>query len=104
EEGFYKTGDALRFIDEETPNRGMLFDGRIAENFKLSTGTWVSFGTLRAAVLDACAPLVGDAVLTGLDRDYVGAVLFPSLPACASLAGLPHTVAPQEIVAHPRVR
>jgi feruloyl-CoA synthase len=104
EEGFYKTGDALRFVDEENPNRGMLFDGRIAEDFKLSTGTWVSFGTLRAAVLDACAPLVGDAVLTGLDRDYVGAVLFPSLPACRSLAGLPPTVAPAEIVAHPRVR
>jgi feruloyl-CoA synthase len=104
EEGFYKTGDAIRFFDEENPNRGMLFDGRIAEDFKLSTGTWVSFGTLRAAVLDACSQLVADAVLTGLDRDYVGAILFPSLPACARLAGLPETAAPAVIVAHPAVR
>jgi feruloyl-CoA synthase len=104
EEGFYKTGDAIRFVDEENPNRGMLFDGRIAEDFKLSTGTWVSFGTLRAAVLDACSLLVVDAVLTGLDRNYVGAILFPSLPACARLAGLPETAAPAEIVTHPAVR
>jgi feruloyl-CoA synthase len=104
EEGFYRTGDAIRFFDEENPNRGMLFDGRIAEDFKLSTGTWVSFGTLRAAILDACAPLVADAVLTGLDRDFVGAILFPSLPACAKLAGLAEAAPAAEIVAHPAVR
>jgi feruloyl-CoA synthase len=103
EEGFYRTGDAIRFVDEENPNRGMLFDGRIAEDFKLSTGTWVSFCTLRAAILDACAPLVVDAVLTGLDRDYVGAILFPSIPACAKVAGLPESAAATEVVVHPNV-
>jgi feruloyl-CoA synthase len=104
EDGFYRTGDALRFVDPADPNAGMLFDGRIAEDFKLSSGTWVSFGTLRAAVLDACAPFVADAVLTGLDRDYVGAILFPSLPACASLAGLPADARAEDVVAHPVVR
>ncbi|HEX3596669.1 MAG TPA: AMP-binding protein, partial [Polyangiaceae bacterium] len=104
EEGFYRTGDALTFVDESAPDAGMRFDGRIAEDFKLSSGTWVSFGTLRAAVLDACAPLIADAVLTGIDRDYVGAILFPSLPACGKLAGLPDDARPEDVVTHPAVR
>lgn len=104
EEGFYRTGDALTFVDEADPNRGMKFDGRIAEDFKLSTGTWVSFGALRAKVLDACAPVVADAVLTGLDRDYVGAILFPSIPSCTRLAGIAEDTAPADVVRHPDVR
>jgi feruloyl-CoA synthase len=82
----------------------MRFDGRIAEDFKLSTGTWVSFGTLRAALLDACAPLVADAVLTGIDRDYVGAILFPVLGSCAALSGLAGDADPSAVVSHPAVR
>src|ERR1019366_5324664 len=89
EEGFYRTGDALRFVDSREPNRGMLFDGRIAEDFKLSTGTWVSAGPVRAAVVEACAPLVADAVLTGIDRDCVGAILFPALSECQRLPHQP---------------
>ena len=104
EEGFYRTGDALKFVEEGNPNAGMRFDGRIAEDFKLSSGTWVNFGSLRAAVLDACAPLVADAVLTAPDRHYVGAILFPSVPACASVAGLPESARAEDVVAHPAVR
>jgi feruloyl-CoA synthase len=104
EEGYFRTGDAVRFVREGEPNRGMRFDGRIAEDFKLSTGTWVSFGTLRAAVLDACAPLVADAVLTGIDRDYVGAILFPALGSCAALAGLAEGTDPGTVVSTPLVR
>ncbi|HVW26721.1 MAG TPA: feruloyl-CoA synthase [Polyangiaceae bacterium] len=104
EEGFYRTGDALKFVAPGDPNAGMRFDGRIAEDFKLSSGTWVNFGSLRAAVLDACAPLVADAVLTAPDRHYVGAILFPSLPACAAAAGLPDGARPEDVVAHPVVR
>ena len=103
EDGFYKTGDALVFVDPADPNQGMFFDGRIAEDFKLSTGTWVSFGTLRARLLDACAPLIGDAVLTGADRDYVAAILFPSVPACAELVGAP-AATQAEVASHPEVR
>jgi feruloyl-CoA synthase len=104
DEGYFRTGDAVRFVVEGDPNRGMRFDGRIAEDFKLSTGTWVSFGALRAEVLDACAPLIADAVLTGLDRDYVGAILFPALGSCAVLAGLAEGTDPNAVVAHPAVR
>ena len=104
EEGFYRTGDALTFVDAANPSAGMRFDGRIAEDFKLSSGTWVSFGALRAAVLDACAPLVADAVLTGIDREYVGAILFPSLPACAKIAGVSADIPAEELVRHPEVR
>jgi feruloyl-CoA synthase len=104
DEGFYRTGDALRFVDAADPDRGMLFDGRIAEDFKLTTGTWVSVGVLRAAIVDACAPLVTDAVLTGIDRDYVGAILFPSVSACAELAGMSGDAPAEDIVAHAAVR
>lgn len=87
EEGFYKTGDALKFIDADNPNAGMLFDGRIAEDFKLSSGTWVSVGVLRAELIAASNGLIKDAVITGHDKDYLGAILFPDLNACKKFAG-----------------
>src|SRR4029077_14246959 len=65
EEGFYKIGDALKFADAAEPAKGLLFDGRIAEDFKLATGTWVSVGPLRMAFITHCAPLVRDVVLAG---------------------------------------
>ena len=76
DEGFYCMGDALRFVDASDPAKGMLFDGRVAEDFKLRTGTWVHVGKLRVSLLDAAAPLVQDAVITGQDRDEIGAMLF----------------------------
>jgi feruloyl-CoA synthase len=78
EEGFYSMGDALKFVDPSDPNRGFMFDGRIAEDFKLSSGTWVSCGPLRAKILAHCAPLLQDVVLAGPDRPYISALLFPT--------------------------
>jgi feruloyl-CoA synthase len=77
EEGYYRMGDALVFIDPKDPNRGFLFDGRLAEDFKLSSGTWVSVGPLRARLVLHGAPLVKDAVIAGPDRDEVTALIIP---------------------------
>ncbi|NMA98955.1 MAG: AMP-binding protein, partial [Phyllobacteriaceae bacterium] len=104
EEGFYKIGDAVRFADPDDLGKGLVFDGRVTEDFKLSTGTWVNFSAVRASVIRACAPLVRDVVLTGLDRNYIGALIFPDLEACARLAGLPLDTAAEALLAHPVVR
>ena len=86
EDGFYKIGDAVKFADPDDPGKGFLFDGRIAEDYKLSTGTWVSVGPLRARFIDACAPFVRDVVFAGPDRDDIVALIFPDLDACRKLA------------------
>ena len=86
EEGFYKIGDALKFADPADPAKGLLFDGRLAEDFKLATGTWVSVGPLRAAFIAHCAPLARDVVFAGADRDEIAALIFPDLDACRKLA------------------
>ena len=90
EEGFFCTGDAVLWIDESNPHLGLKFDGRIAEDFKLATGTFVSVGPLRAKIIAAGAPYVQDAVITGLNRNEVGALLFPR-PEIRKLA--PHLAA-----------
>ena len=89
EEGFYKFGDALRFVDENDPERGFLFDGRVAEDFKLATGAWVSVGPLRAKFVAHCAPYVTDVVVAGHDRDEAAALVIPNLAACRELAERP---------------
>jgi len=86
-EGFYRTGDAGRLVDPEAPEKGLLFDGRLAENFKLGTGTWVNVGVLRTAVLAACAPVLQDLVVCGEDRDQVGILAWPDVSACRDLTG-----------------
>ena len=78
EEGFYKLGDALVFADANNPLKGFCFDGRMNEDFKLSTGTWVSVGPLRNKFLTAFAGIAQDAVFTAPDRDFIGALLFPA--------------------------
>ena len=85
EEGFYRIGDALRLADAARPERGLVFDGRVAEDFKLTTGTWVHAGTIRVKLIAACNPLVQDAVIAGHDRDEVGALVFLS-PAAKNLS------------------
>ena len=87
EESFYRLGDALRFVDPATPAKGFAFDGRIAEDFKLSTGTWVHVGELRRTVIAHFAPLLRDAVIAGHDRDEVTALLVPDLEACWRVCG-----------------
>jgi feruloyl-CoA synthase len=86
EEGFYRIGDALKFVDPSDPNRGFLFDGRVSEDFKLDTGTWVNFAAIKGSVIRAFAPYVRDAVLTGLNRSHIGALLFLDVDAARGLA------------------
>ena len=105
EEGYYRTGDAMRFIDSADPQQGLEFDGRIAEDFKLSTGTWVSVGALRARFNAAGSPFVHDVVITGHDRDAPGALVFPNLAACRGLCPEHAEHAPAAVIlAHPAVR
>jgi feruloyl-CoA synthase len=87
EHGFYKLGDAVKFQDPADPREGLLFDGRIAEDFKLATGTWVNVGPLRARLLALLEPLARDVVIAGGDRDEIGALIFPNVDACRKLAG-----------------
>jgi feruloyl-CoA synthase len=86
EEGFYRLGDALKFEDPNDPRAGLLFDGRVAEDFKLATGTWVNVGPLRAGLLQALEPYARDVVIAGADRNEIGALIFPNLEACRELA------------------
>src|SRR6202035_1091064 len=85
EEGFYKFGDALKPADPDDLNAGFDFDGRIAEDFKLASGTWVSVGPLRARFIAACAPLVRDVVIAGINRDEISALVIPDLDGCRLL-------------------
>jgi feruloyl-CoA synthase len=89
EEGYYCIGDAMRFVDENDVNKGFYFDGRIAEDFKMSTGTWVAVGPLRARFIDHFAPFVQDVVIAGLNRDYLTALVFPDTAACRKHLGKP---------------
>lgn len=101
EEGFYRTGDALKFVDPSDANAGMLFDGRIDENFKLNSGSWVSVGPLRAHLIEASQGLIQDAVITGQDEDFVGAIVFPDLNYCQKAFGQTNGAALSEIVRKP---
>jgi feruloyl-CoA synthase len=87
EEGFFCTGDAVKWIDETNLHKGLKFDGRIAEDFKLATGTFVNVGPMRAKIIAAGAPYVQDVVLTGINLKEVGAMVFPSA-AVRTLSGL----------------
>jgi feruloyl-CoA synthase len=104
EEGFYRLGDAMRFDDPANPEKGLLFEGRIAEDFKLATGTWVGVGPLRVATIAHFAPYVKDLVIAGADRDFLTALIFPDLEACRSLAPELKDASPAAIVAHDSVR
>ena len=88
----------------EDPSKGVLFDGRVSEDFKLLTGSWVSVGTLRVAAIAACAPVIQDAVVTGHDRDDVGLLIFPNPAGCADVAGADAATPLAELVNAPAVR
>ncbi|MDP6831478.1 MAG: feruloyl-CoA synthase [Alphaproteobacteria bacterium] len=87
EEGFYRIGDAGKFADPDDPVKGLVFDGRVAEDFKLTTGTWVNSGGLRLAALTAAAPVLQDVVVAGHDRDFVTLLAWPNLAGCRSVSG-----------------
>jgi feruloyl-CoA synthase len=102
EEGFFKTGDAVRWIDETDVHQGLKFDGRIAEDFKLATGTFVSVGPLRGKIIAAGAPYIQDVVLTGLNMKEVGAMVFPT-PAVRQLSRLPADASLHDVLDDPGV-
>ena len=99
EEGFYRLGDAARFVDPEDPAKGLVFDGRVTEDFKLDTGTWVSVGVLRPDLVAACSPYIHDAVITGQDKPFIGAMLWPSPAGLAALVADPGPGTPLEKLA-----
>jgi len=104
-EGFYKIGDAGRLADPDDAARGVVFDGRIAEDFKLSSGAWVHVGTLRVRAIAALAPVAQDIVITGHDREEIGLLVFPNQVGCAGLCpDLPKETPLAGLTADPRVR
>jgi feruloyl-CoA synthase len=100
DEGFFCTGDAVRWIDDGDIHRGLKFDGRVAEDFKLATGTFVSVGPMRARIIAAGAPYLQDAVITGLNQHDVGAILIPALIPCRRALGLPDSATLADVAAH----
>ncbi|WEK46277.1 MAG: feruloyl-CoA synthase [Candidatus Andeanibacterium colombiense] len=101
EERWYCTGDAVRFVDPDHPLEGMLYDGRLSENFKLSTGTWVAVANLRTQAVKYFEPLVGDAVVVGQGESEIGLVLFPILEAGRRIAGCEEAESLPELLAMP---
>jgi len=104
EEGFMRSGDAVRWRDVAAPELGFVFDGRVAEDFKLNTGTWVSVGGLRERVIREGAPYLQDAVVTGHDRDQIGLMIIPRLQPCRELAQLDEQAGAAEVLQAPAVR
>jgi feruloyl-CoA synthase len=104
DDGFYLIGDAVSFADPDRPERGLFFDGRVAEDFKLNSGTWVSVGTLRVAGIAALAPLAQDIVVAGHGGDHVRFLVFPNVAACHAHAGLPDGAGVAEVLGSEKVR
>ncbi|MDB5512457.1 MAG: feruloyl-CoA synthase [Enterovirga sp.] len=105
EEGFHRFGDALRFVDPAEPGVGLSFDGRLNEDFKLTSGVWVSVGPLRASLLNAAAPYARDVAVAGENRDDIRVLIVPDLEACRALCGEAGTAASAAaVLAHPAVR
>jgi len=103
-EGFYMPGDAVRFADASDAARGVMFDGRLAEDFKLMTGTWVHVGALRVGALAACSPVLQDAVVAGSGRDFVGLLCWLNVQGCQKVIGDGAPAALPEVARHPAVR
>ncbi len=104
EDGFYVMGDAMRFADPKRPELGLFFDGRVSEDFKLTSGTWVSVGNLRVAGIAALAPVAQDIVVAGHDGDDVRFLVIPNVAACRALAKLPETAGVDDVLGHEAVR
>jgi feruloyl-CoA synthase len=104
EDGFYRMGDLFRFEDPADVSKGLLFEGRASENFKLATGTWVHVGPLRLEFMTHFAPLIRDVVIAGADRDDIAVLMVPDLEACRAVAGLPPGAAAADVMATPTVK
>ena len=102
EEGFYCIGDAGVFVDPDDPLQGIIFAGRVVEDFKLTTGTFVHVGSLRTDAIAAATPVVQDALVTGQDRPFVGLLAWPNLHACRQITGDPDA-SYEDVVKHPVV-
>ncbi|MBS0369964.1 MAG: feruloyl-CoA synthase [Proteobacteria bacterium] len=104
DEGYYMIGDAVEFVDVVRPALGLVFDGRVGEDFKLLTGTWVHVGSLRVAGIDALKPVAQDIVVTGHDRDEIGFLVFPNIPECRTLCpSLPPDAPVEQVLTNPAV-
>ncbi len=103
DEGFYKSGDAVRFADPNDPNKGLIFDGRLAEDFKLMSGTWVQVGALRVAAIAACSPAVQDMVICGEGKENIGVLTWLNAAGAAKVAGVEPTTPLAELSKHPKV-
>lgn len=101
-DGFYRMGDAGNLIDPDRPELGILFDGRVSENFKLSTGTWVSVGALRVEIVNGGRPYIQDAVIAGHDRAEIGILVFLNHAACRELVG-DADMTPEQLAGHPAI-
>jgi feruloyl-CoA synthase len=104
DEGYYRLGDAVRLIDPDDASKGMAFDGRISEDFKLASGTWVSTGPLRTSLLTALAPVAQDLIIAGLDEDYIAVLIVPDLQACREWVGMDSNVAAETLLANVQLR
>jgi len=104
EEGFYMIGDAVEFVDAAKPELGLLFDGRVAEDFKLLSGTWVHVGSLRVAGISALSPVAQDIVVAGHDRDDIGFMVFPNIAECRRIAGLGEDAPVDVVIGHPVIK
>ena len=104
EEDFYSLGDATKFLDENDPSQGLVFDGRVTEDFKLDSGTWVSVGTLRAQAIAAASPLIQDCVIAGHDKPFVAILAWPNFAAAKEICADTSRSSPEEVIHSPKVR
>jgi feruloyl-CoA synthase len=104
EEGFYKPGDAVRLADPADPAKGLIFDGRLSEDFKLLTGTWVHVGSLRIGILAAASPVLQDAVIAGENRGFIGMLAWLNAAGCRQMLGEGTPLSVAELAHHPAIR
>jgi feruloyl-CoA synthase len=104
EEGYYRLGDAAKFRDENDPEQGLVFDGRVTEDFKLASGTWVSVGTLRAQAIAAASPLIQDCVIAEQDKPFIGLLAWPNISAAKEIAADASLSSAEAILQSPKVQ